>query len=251
MIRPDVAQAVDQLAEQGYTVFERLYDDAETAFFRDPLVRHYEALGQPVTYANPPVEPDESIEISRVGLVFHKLLQHQPAFAPVLFKPTVLETLRAFLGQQMHLEYTSAVLCHDDRPFFRWHMHVGGIDNIHYRKRQIYPTFERSERVTTLLYLDDLDDASGTLLVRPRRITDPTTPPGDREIVDWPGQVELALPRGSFVVLEQNTWHAARAKRSRGVRGFIACYFASALAPPTSDHDASALAWNRDFGRSA
>ena len=90
-----------------------------------------------------------------------------------------------------------------------------------------------------LLYLDDLTPDAGTLLIHPRRVTDPTPPPQDPALENWDGQIELACKRGTVVVMDQCTWHAARAKRSPGLRSFIACYFTSSSAPETSFVDES------------
>ena len=87
--------------------------------------------------------------------------------------------------------------------------------------------------------LDDLTPETGELLVYPRRVEDPTRPPFDPAQEDWDGQVELACRSGTVVLLEQNTWHAARGKRSPGLRAFVACYFTASYAEPTSWRDHS------------
>jgi hypothetical protein len=232
-----------QLHERGFIAFEGSYSEEEVSFFREQIARRYDTLGRLTTFARPPLLPAPDVEISVVGLIFHKLGNHFPEFAPLLLKPEVVEAARAALGRDMHLEYACAVVCNDARPFFPWHAHVGGVDNVVYRKQGIFPTFERSERLTSLLYLDDLTDEAGTLLVYPRRIDEPTRPPYDPRRENWEGQVELSCTRGTLVLLEQCTWHAARSKRSPGLRAFIACYFTSCRAPKTSWVDTSFRAW--------
>jgi hypothetical protein len=238
--------AVRQITDRGFAVFERAYSSDDVSFFRDALERRYDALGRPTTFARPPLEPAPDVEISVVGLVFHKLGVHCPEFAPRLLKPEIIRVIRGVLGADMHLEYTSAVVCNGDRPFFPWHMHVGGVDNIVYRKDKLFPVFERSERVTALLYLDDLTPEAGTLLAYPRRLAEPTRPPYDPALESWDGQIELACGRGTVVVMEQCTWHAAKPKRSPGLRAFIAFYFTSSRAQKTSWVDDSLRPWARD-----
>jgi hypothetical protein len=233
----------EAIRDRGFAVFDRVYSLEDVSLFRESIERRYDALGRPATYARPPLEPAADVEISVVGLVLYKLGVHCPELAPHLFKPEILQAIRGVLGEDMHLEFTSAVVCNGDRPFFPWHMHVGGVDNVRYRKQKLFPTYERSERVTTLLYLDDLTPETGTLLVYPRRVGDPTTPPYDPALEDWEGQIELPCSRGTVVVMEQCTWHAARPKRSPGLRAYIACYFTSSAAETTSWVDDSLRPW--------
>ena len=117
-------------------------------------------------------------------------------------------------------------------------MHVGGVDNVVYRKRGLFPSFERCERLSVLLYLDDLTDDSGPLLVYPRVLGGSTRAPYDPTLERWDNQVELRCKRGSVVLLDQCTWHAAATKRSTGLRSFIAYYFTAQRAPTPSwvDH---------------
>lgn len=235
--------AIDQIRERGYAVLEGLFGPDDVAFFRDEIAKAYAAIGSPKTFARPPLEPAKGVEISVVGLVFHRLGVHVPSIAPKVLAPAVLDVARGVLGDDMHLEYTCAVVNADDRPFFKWHAHIGGVDNERYRKNSIFPRFEQSERLTMLLYLDDLTDETGTLLVHPRRIEDPTEPPYDPLLENWEGQVEMRCRKGTVVLMDQCTWHAARGKHTPGLRVFVACYFTSSRAAKTSWTDDSLSQW--------
>jgi hypothetical protein len=224
----------NELRERGFAVVPEAFSRDEVDLIRARLAARYDELGRPPTHARPPLAPAKDVEVSPVGLVYHQLGRHFPELVTKILKTPIVDAIRSTLGDDMHLEYTSGILCHDERPFFPWHAHVGGVDNITYRKQGIFPTFEAPERVTALLYLDDLTEEQGTLLVHPRRITDPTEPPFDPNLEEWDGLVELHAKRGTVVILEQCTWHAARPKRSIGIRAFVACYFASRRAPKTS-----------------
>jgi hypothetical protein len=223
---------VRELFERGYTVFERAYSTEEVDYFRDHLTRVYDRIGRPKLTANPPYNPEPDVEIGPAGVVFHKLTSHYPEMAARLYKPHIIAVIRALLGDDMHLEIPAGALSDSSRPFFDWHVHIGGVPPDDYArldgKGLYYSTFQKSERVTVLLYLDDLTEDNGRLLVYPRKLTDPTEPPHDVRDQNWPGQVEIGCPRGSMVILEQCTWHAARQKQSPGVRGFIGSYFAAA-----------------------
>lgn len=198
------------------------------------MTRLHEEAGGPVCYSRETKSMFPDVEISPTGLVFHEYIRRCPENAELVVHPEVAATVREFLGHDMWLEVAGAVIADRSRPFFSWHMHVGGPDDGHYRRAMIFPDFDKSVRVTTLHYLNDIDDDNGPLLVYPRKVRDSTRPPHDNiQAQDWPGQVVLKVPRGSVVVLDQCTWHAARRKHSAGIRSFIGCYFRSPRAAPT------------------
>lgn len=239
-------RAAQELLEKGYAVFERAYSEEEVAFLRDRIISCWEAIGRPTLYANPPYSPAPDVTFGPAGLLFLNLTAHHPDFAPRLYKPHIIDTMRCLLGEDMHLEVAVGTLSDRTRPFFDWHVHIGAVDEAYYNHDRPFPTFDRAERVTHLLYLDGLSKENGPLLVLPRKITDPTTPPFDTKLREWPGQVEITCPPGSVVVLEQCTWHAAHRKESAGLRAFVGSYFGASYAPPTPWADKSLLNWKGD-----
>lgn len=254
-----IARATRELYERGYTVFERAYSEEEVEYFRSLLSSKYDALGRPALAANPPAYPAPDVEIGPAGMVLLKLTQCHPELAARLFKPYIIEAIRGLLGDDMHLELSAGAISDAQRPFFDWHIHVDGLpygellaraaqhgDDYTLGHKPVFRTYERSERVTTLLYLDDIDDDNGKLLVYPRRLQDPTPPPFDVKSERWEGEVEISCPRGSFVILEQCIWHAARPKRSPGLRRFIGSYFAAEGATPAPLSDDTLRTWDGD-----
>lgn len=236
-------RAARELFEKGYTVFECAYSEEEVAFLREHLVRQWDAVGRPELYANPPYSPAPNVTFGPAGLLFLNLPTQYPELAPRLYKRHIIDTMRTLLGNDMRLEVAVGTLSDRTRPFFDWHVHIGAVDEAYYNHNRPFPTFERSERVTHLLYLDGLSKENGPLLVLPRTITDPTTPPFDTKLTEWPGQVEITCPPGSVVLLEQCTWHAAHRKESAGLRAFVGSYFGASYAPPTPWTDKSLPTW--------
>ncbi|MEM9457561.1 MAG: phytanoyl-CoA dioxygenase family protein [Myxococcota bacterium] len=237
----DPAVAADQLRDSGYTVLPGLYTPDRVQAIRDALERAYRALGSPPLFHPGRMSPGDDLEISSTGFVFHKLLKFVPELAPTLLEPVVVQVLRAVLGGDMHLELVGAVLCDHTRPFFQWHTHVGGIDDERYRRAGLRPTFEQPQRVTMVLYLNDLVEGAGQLLVYPRAITDPMAPPFAVDQTHWEGQVLVDCPQGSVVLVEQCTWHAALPRTRPGLRIYLGGYFAAASAPATFDVDESLM----------
>jgi len=234
-----VATHVRQLRERGYTVFERTYDDAEVARLSETMTRLHALAGSPECYSREPRRLAPEIELCTTGLVFYKFIKRCPEHADLMVRPDIVAAIRGYAGQDVELELTGAVIADSHRPFFAWHTHIGGIDDSKYRHAGIWPRFDEPQRLMTLLYVQDIRGDNGPLLVYPRRVEEPTAPPHDLSAIDWPGQIELEVPRGSVVIMDQCTWHAVRAKTSAGLRSFVGCYFKSPKAPPTEWVDES------------
>jgi ectoine hydroxylase-related dioxygenase (phytanoyl-CoA dioxygenase family) len=227
------------LLERGYTVVENTHGEAQLTVLRDSLERIHRAHGSPRPHASPEQVLTRNVIVNPTGFVVFELLAVAPEVASCLVSPALVDVVRALLGPDMHLELTGGSISDASRPFFSWHNHIGGIDVEAYRDREAYPRFERSQRVIAVVYLDDIDAAGGELLVLPRKITDPTAPPGDRFAPTWEGEVVVHLRRGSTLLLEQCTWHAVRPCTRSGLRMFVGAYFASSEAPPTQLRDSS------------
>lgn len=241
---PRYTSASADLIDKGYAVFEGIYSEEEVAFIRNRLIERWQDLGQPELYANPPRELSPDVTFGPAGLLFLNLVSREPDLAPRLYKREVVEAMRGVLGADMHLELAVGTLSDRTRPFFDWHVHIGAVDDAYYGHKRPYPTFERSERITHLLYLDGLSSGNSPLLILPRKITEPTAPPFDTKLTEWPGQVEVNCPPGSIVLLEQCTWHAALRKESGGVRAFVGSYFAANHASPTPWADPGLKDWD-------
>jgi len=221
------------LRERGFTVFEGFYEDAELDALSSTMARLYAAAGSPDCYSRQTQRLAPEIELSTTGLVFYKFIKHCPEHAELLVRPDFAAVIRAYVGDDVELELTGAVIADAHRPFFAWHTHIGGIDDGVYRRAGIWPEIPEPRRLMTLLYVDDIDEDNGPLLVHPRRVGDPTPPPHDPYALDWPDEVVLTVPRGTIVVMDECTWHAVRPKRSAGIRSFVGCYYKSPKAPPT------------------
>ncbi len=219
-----------QLREQGYAVFEGYADDAGVATLRAAIEALVRAIDPPRFYASPTEVLSDDVVITSPGLAISRLLTARPDLRPLVLRPALLDAMRATLGDDAVLELAGAVVSDRTRPFFRWHTHIDGMDEGDRVQRNAWPPVDEALRVLTLLYLQDLDDETGPLYVLPRRVGDPTEPPHDLDLHDWPGMIELRPRAGTLVALEQCTWHAADSLRGPGLRSFVGCYFAAARA---------------------
>ncbi len=232
------------VVERGYAIVPDLLDAQALAEVRGAVERLVERIAPPHLYAagaEPIERPDLPVPlvITPTGLTITGLLSVLPELAPSLLTSRLLDPLRALLGADMRLELVGAAISDRTRPFFGWHTHIDGEEEWTRLERRAWPAKDEVERVIVVVYLDDLDDDGGPLLVLPRRVGDPTPPPHDTLATEWPGHVELRPSAGTAVVLEQCTWHAARSLRREGHRIFVGGYFASARAPRPGYADAS------------
>lgn len=226
----DYARAV---RDRGYAVLPGLFPE-------EAISRLDRAVTELVRQASPPVmvAPEgayvpvrgRAAGVHHVGFGLFRLLDDRPELAGAIFQPALTSVLRALLGDDMELELVAAIVSDETRPFLRWHSHIGGNESGFDPERDGWPRFSEVQRVNTLVYLNDIDDETGPLLVHPRRVDEPTAPPGD-VLAEWRGQVAVRVPRGSVVILDQATWHAARPKRSPGLRMFVSCCFRAAGVP--------------------
>ena len=219
----------DQLRTQGFTVFDRLYDEAWVGRMRAAILGIYEDAGSPECHAHQTREHEPGLHIGPAGFAIPQLLPRLDPAARIAH-PDVVETLRAFLGDAMRLEIAGAVVTDASRPHIGWHNHVGGHDDGAYRKSGAWPTVDHARRVMTLTYLQDLDDTHGPVRVYPHQVGDPSSPPHDPKSAHWPGEVVLRPRGGSLVVSEECTGHAVEAATAPDKRIFVGLAYAAAPA---------------------
>ena len=99
-----------------------------------------------------------------------------------------------------------------------WHQHLRVIPN------PLPPWFSRPHAIDCLIYLDELNDETGTLSVVPgsHLWLDREPPPLHYEPV--PGEQTLRLPAGSMVLVHSNLWHRALDTRAGKRRLLILAY---------------------------
>jgi ectoine hydroxylase-related dioxygenase (phytanoyl-CoA dioxygenase family) len=228
----DAAEHSRELLERGYTVFESLYEPEWVARILAEITDIHTELGHPRCWSPTAQELRPGINLCAAGLAVRRLVRMRPHLAASIIRPAVVAVLRDVLGHDMVLEIAGCVVSDSSRPFFGWHMHVGGVDDGEYRKSGNWPTVGKAmQRVMTLTYLQDLNDDNGPMLIFPRKLGEPTAPPQDLDALDWAGQVELRVPAGSLVVVDESTWHAVRPKRDAGLRVFVGLGYAAREAP--------------------
>ena len=222
-------ERAEELRTQGFTVFDGLYSADWVARMRVAILQVYDEAGQPKCYSPQTQEHQPGLYVGPAGFAIPRLLPHLDPDERVAH-PDVVDTLRAFLGKDMQLEIAGAVVTDASRPRFAWHNHVGGHDDGIYRKSGEWPTVDHGRRVMTLTYLQDLDDAHGPLHIQPHRVGEPSAPPHDPRMTQWPNEVVLRPQAGSLVIIDECTWHAVVAAKTSDKRIFVGLAYAAASA---------------------
>jgi ectoine hydroxylase-related dioxygenase (phytanoyl-CoA dioxygenase family) len=193
----DVTPAqIEQLVTDGYLVRERLISG--------PLLAELRAAVDELA-AQQGGEHGAAANQSRRfgGLFVRNLVDKHPTFLKLLnFAPT-LSLARAVLGPQVQLHAAVFRVTYpgEQQQETHWHFHQRVIPE------PLPPWFARPRVIDNLIYLDDLDNASGPLAVVPgshQRQHDDL--PGD-DYGDKPGQVVLRVPAGTCITADAGLWH--------------------------------------------
>ena len=215
-----------KLREEGFAVFEGAVaaPDVERvrAAIRDRLA---ETGYEGPRFASGMTPLGDTYALSYSGVNFWRILSERPELVDLVLRPVVVDVMKEVLGDDVHLEMVSAAVADGERTFLPWHTHIGGFDDSHYPRDGDWPLPPSMERITTILYLEDIAPGpDGPLLVYPRGAEDPVAAPGPRER-EWEGQVPVPVSRGTIVALEQRTWHAALPMSRSEPRVGVCCLF--------------------------
>lgn len=225
-----------ELTTQGYTVLAGIYSSEDIGVFRTTLDAIYDELGRPSLTAVDKPNLGRGCVMSASGLAIGRLLDHAPELAPRMLHPDVRAVLRGALGPQVEAEVIGGCISDRRRSMHPWHTHIGGPD-----EDIVDPAVACSplaiQRVSLLVYLDELRPGSGQLMIYPRRQSDPVTQPFEDERGQWGGQIVLSCPAGTAVVIEERTWHAATTRTFPGLRMFVGGQFVSSPALRASRAD--------------
>lgn len=245
-----MSEGLRELVTQGFTVLPALRDLAAIERLTRALDRLRDEAAPPRLHADDDLVLGEDTKVSAVGLTFFGLLGRAPETADLFVGEDLVALLREALGPALELEQSCGVISDEQRPFFFWHHHVGGIDGQDFRGERPPPP-ARLERLVCTIYATPLDEAHGEMLVHARAVGDSLAPPHTPGRGPWPGATPLRVPAGSVVVLDESTWHAVTPMRVPGLRRFAAFFVRRAGLAPTrriDDTIAPALASDPRLG---
>jgi hypothetical protein len=233
---------LDELTTQGYAVLSGIYSSEDIGVFRSTLDAIYDELGRPLLTTVDKVDLGRGCVMSASGLAICRLLDHAPELAPRMLHPEVRAVLRGALGPQVEAEVIAGVVSDHHRSMHPWHTHIGGPDeDIVDPSVACASSPPQVQRLSLLVYLDELGPGAGQLMIYPRRQSDPLSQPFEDERGEWDGRVLLSCLAGTAVLMDERTWHAATTRTLAGLRMFVGGQFVSAPTLRASRAD-SALA---------
>lgn len=197
---------IDRIATGGWIVRPRLFRGEALARLRRAVDRA-EARERAVGRAR-------ATGIRRYGGVFiQDLLDQDPVFLEFTRTPALLSVARALLGPRVMAGLTARITMPGaGGQETHWHFHQ------RINLEPPAPFAPPHHKIDCLVYLDGLDDASGSLAVMPgshrweRRFL-----PAE-QYNDLPGQAVIRAPAGSAVLMHTNLWHRGGPNTPHGRR---------------------------------
>ncbi len=187
-------EQIAHLAEQGYLVRERLVQGA----FLQELQAAVDELAEAEGGANATSNGGHF-----GGLFIRNLPDRHPAFRKLVQYAPFLSVARAVLGPQVQIHGTVIRVTYPGQPNqeTHWHFHQRIIPE------PLPPLFTRSRVIDNLLYLDDIDDATGPFCLVPYSHLRMHTEVQAGYYGDFPDQVVLRIPAGSCITADGGLWH--------------------------------------------
>mgnify|MGYP001551916483 CR=1 FL=1 len=140
------------------------------------------------------------------------MMDKHPAFLEFLtFQPT-LSVARALFGPHvLHRGFTGRV-CYPDDPYqeTEWHFHQRIIPD------PLPPLFPLPQTMDALLYLDDITEKNGPLVLVPGSHKWIERDLQKEDYADKTGQIELCLSAGSCVMTHGSLWHRSKPTQPGG-----------------------------------
>lgn len=156
---------------------------------------------------------EEGHEAGGGGIFLRHLMDKDRAFLELLRQEPFLSIARLMLGPMVRVLPTTARIAVPGKEAqeVSWHIHQRLVPEPR------PPFFSQPVVLDTLIYLDDVDEETGPLLVVPgsHRITQHGIP---HHHADLPNQVKRMPRRGDAIMMHGNVWHRALLTTPRGRR---------------------------------
>jgi hypothetical protein len=146
---------------------------------------------------------------TNVGFV-PSVINHDQSFAEYLAHPLILSLVRAVLGPQVRISFTSAIINEPGNARGDWHADWPFNQNNAGHIPAPYP--DAVFHLTTLWMLSPFESANGGTLIVPGSHRRPTNPTDRKSGVDpksfVAGETQATGPAGSVLVMDSRLWHA-------------------------------------------
>ena len=196
---------ISQFVEQGYLVREALLTPDLLSDLRETMNRQI-------------AKQDEPSSGAYDGLFLRHLFYRDIGFAPLLYHEPIISVPQALLGPLLQTRLSARVTFPGKAGQQTvWHSHQKNYPD----PLPPFPVFLNS--VDVLIYLDDVNEANGSLGVVPgsHRRSGWELPPDTKG--NRPDEVVVTFPAGSGVFLHNNLWHRGRPSgENSGLRRMLA-----------------------------
>ena len=210
------AEELIRLDRDGFLVRERAIQGEWLESLRSALDR----LADAEWTRHRPEHSDEGPPSRSWGIVLRHLLDKDTAFHGLLKWQPALSVARSMMGPLVRLRGLSARVSFggaEPQDTF-WHQHLRVVPN------PLPAWFSRPHAIDCLIYLDDVNEKTGSLSVLPgsHHWLDREPPQLNYETIT--GEQTLDLPAGSVVIIHSNLWHRALVTQSGKRRMLILSY---------------------------
>lgn len=202
---------------RGYAVVPAALDARACAEIIEATEEGYRSMG------SPPITGD--------GINVIPLLVHAPRLAPYFALPAVLDVLEELMGEPPRLVHASVRISDEHTSaIVDWHHHYAPAP-AHAETRRFM------ERILFNIYPVGTTAETGPLLVRERAFNAPFEPPPAVVRADWPGQIEIVCPPGSFVFMDSAGYHTPKRGTAPGRRYCFRSQYQAASNTTLCDED--------------
>jgi len=188
------SREIKHFVEEGFLVRKSLLSGSLINQFRTALAAVSEAEAR---------NGRKSVDDCFGSAYLRHLIDKHELFLKLFKLRSTLSIARAVLGPQVRFEEITARLTdlRTQSAATPWHIHLRVVPE------PLPPLFAYPHAIDCLLYLDDINDDSGSLCVLPgshRRISE-IYPAND--FADKPGQQQVLLSAGDCLLIHPNLWH--------------------------------------------
>jgi ectoine hydroxylase-related dioxygenase (phytanoyl-CoA dioxygenase family) len=147
------------------------------------------------------------------GLYLRRLIDKHPFFYNMMRYPPLISVARAMMGPQLRSSSMGRITYPgQENQETEWHQHLSYIPN------PKPPWFVQPHGIDILIYLDDLTDETGPIVVLPGSHKNLQDEPPIDYFGEIQGQEKLNLTAGSAVFIHSNLWHRAMPTTPEGTR---------------------------------
>ena len=216
----DFSQRIEEFKQNGFTVFEKMYDEEQMQRWRDVLAQLQQEFG-----GN-----------GDAPFWFGNMAERAPhSMMPALANPIVLDFAERVMGPFVQLDNLTLV----GFPSVDPEEARGKVTDWHRDRWAHLPlgVYERPLAVNAITYFQDLDEASGPLRVVPGSHREPISVGTEEVRKPHPDEQLVCAKAGDVVFIHHSLLHTGTPNTSGKVRYFFSLFYNQSWMKTTDNHD--------------